>query len=221
MRREGAGYRDAEPRSANIASATAVRGLIAGGGSLQDAAPYIPPYTAEILAREFKAGRGPITWESFARPLFHLLLTSSPEALAAHHEVTEGLEYRIKKILPELKQLTVEELLGKLKTKRYTYTKLQRMLLHILLQHDRCALSPMELAKGPGYVRVLAFSATGRMLLKQMKSCAALPIVTRAAALSDPGLELDIRAAAAYANAMPIRDNSEVFRDYRQPPIMI
>lgn len=220
VRREGAGYRDAEPGSANIASATAIRGLITGG-NLVDAAPYIPPYTTEILAREFKAGRGPITWESFVRTLFHLLLASTPEALAKHHEVTEGLEYRIKKILPELKQLTVEELLMKLKTKRYTYTKLQRMLLHILLQHDRHALSANELGKGPGYLRVLAFSSTGRRLLKQMKSCASLPIVTRAAGLSDPGLALDIRAATAYANAMPFRDDFEIFRDYRQPPITV
>ncbi|AZK47835.1 nucleotidyltransferase [Paenibacillus lentus] len=220
VRREGAGYRDAEPGSANIASATAIRGLITGG-SLEDAAPYIPPYTADILAREFKAGRGPITWESFAPTLFHLLLTSSPEDLSKHYEVTEGLENRIKKTLPELKQLNVEELLIKLKTKRYTYTKLQRMLLHILLGHDRHALSSSKLAKGPGYLRVLAFSSTGRRLLKQMKNCASLPIVTRAAALSDPGLALDIRAAAAYANAMTNRNDSEIFRDYQQPPIMV
>lgn len=221
VRREGAGYRDAEPGSANIASATAIRGLIAGGGSFQAAAPYVPPYTADILAREFRAGRGPVTWESFAAPLFHRLLTSSPEALAKHHEVTEGLEYRMKKMLPELKRLTVEELLEKLKTKRYTYTKLQRMLLHILLQHDRQTLAPGQLAQGPGYLRVLAFSPKGRELLKKMKGRSSLPIVTRAAALSHPGLELDIRAAAAYANAMPVRDDAEVFRDYRQPPITI
>nr|WP_055108507.1 nucleotidyltransferase family protein [Paenibacillus ihumii] len=218
-RRNGAACRR-RPR-AGVASATAIRGLLLGKGGLEAAAPYIPPYSADILARELRAGRGPVTWESFAAPLFHRLLTSSTAALAEHHEVTEGLEYRIKKTLPQLKQLTVEELLEKLKTKRYTYTKLQRMLLHILLQHDRQALGPEALAQGPGYLRVLGFSAQGRRLLKQMKGSASLPIITRAAACSLPGLELDIRAAAAYANAMPGRDEAEIFRDYRQPPITI
>lgn len=221
VRREGAGYRDAVPCSASIASATAIRELIAGEGGLSAATPYIPPYTAEILAREFRSGRGPVTWESFAAPLFHRLLTSSRETLAEHHEVTEGLEFRIKKMLPQLNQLTVEELLEKLKTKRYTYTKLQRMLLHILLQHGKLAMAPEALAQGPGYLRVLAFSRKGRELLKRMKASASLPIVTRAAAFSHPGLELDIQAAAAYANAMPIRNDSEIFRDFRQPPITI
>ncbi|WP_019638131.1 nucleotidyltransferase [Paenibacillus fonticola] len=221
VRREGAGYHDAKPGDADIASATAIRGLIAGEGGLKAAAPYIPPFTAEILAREFRAGRGPVTWESFAAPLFHQLLTSSPAKLAEHHEVTEGLEHRIKKMLPGLQQLTVNELLMKLKTKRYTYTKLQRMLLHILLQHQRSALSPQELAIGPGYIRVLGFSSKGRAMLRQMKTRCPLPIVTRAASLTHPRLDLDIRAAAAYANAMPIRNSSEVFREYRQPPITI
>ncbi|MNJ59038.1 hypothetical protein D3C77_547010 [compost metagenome] len=124
-------------------------------------------------------------------------------------------------MLPGLQQLTVNELLMKLKTKRYTYTKLQRMLLHILLQHQRSALSPQELAIGPGYIRVLGFSSKGRAMLRQMKTRCSLPIVTRAASLTHPGLDLDIRAAAAYANAMPVRNSSEVFREYRQPPITI
>ncbi|GIP46715.1 UPF0348 protein YlbM [Paenibacillus sp. J53TS2] len=218
--RRAAGHGDVAPKDANIASATAVRRLIAGGG-LAAAAPYLPPYTAEILAREFAASRGPVTWESLAAPLFHQLLLAAPEQLAALHEVTEGLEYRIKKTLPRLSQPTVAELLTQLKTKRYTHTKLQRMLLHILLQHSRELLAPEALAQGPGYLRVLGFSEAGQQLLKRMKQTARLPIITRAAELDHPQLTLDIRAAAAYANAMPQRQMDELLREYRQAPLRI
>lgn len=221
VRRFAADHRDTSPRDGAIASATAVRGLIAGAGGLAAAAPYLPPYTADILAREFAAGRGPVNWESFAGPLYHRLLLSSPEELAFHHEMTEGLEYRIKKLIPQLAQPTVAELLGRLKTKRYTLTKLQRTLLHVLLQHPRTLLAPAALAQGPAYLRVLGFSEKGQQILKQMKQTAALPIVTRAAELSHPQLELDIKASATYANAMPRRDMAELLRDYRQPPIRI
>lgn len=220
VRRRAAGHGDVAPKDASIASATAVRRLIAGGG-LAAAAPYLPPYTADILAREFAAGRGPVTWESLAAPLFHQLLLAAPEQLAALHEVTEGLEYRIKKTLPRLSQPTVAELLGQLKTKRYTHTKLQRTLLHILLQHPRQLLAPEALAQGPGYLRVLGFSAAGQRLLKRMKQTARLPIITRAAELDHPQLALDIRAAAAYANAMPQRRAEELQREYRQAPLRL
>lgn len=218
LRRLAADYRDAAPRDAAIASATAVRNLLAHSG-LASAMPYLPACTADILAREFAAGRGPITWESFAQPLFHKLLLSTPEELASHHEMTEGLEYRIKKLLPKLEEPTVEHLLHKLKTKRYTHTKLQRMLLHVLLQHSSTALSRVALSNGPGYLRVLGFSNKGRQLLKVMKKTAALPIVTRAAELEHPQLELDLRASSVYANAMGQRSTNELMRDYRQPPI--
>ncbi|MNO30355.1 hypothetical protein D3C76_202930 [compost metagenome] len=218
LRRLAADYRDAAPRDAAIASATAVRNLLAHSG-LASALPYLPACTADILAREFAAGRGPITWESFAQPLFHKLLLSTPEELASHHEMTEGLEYRIKKLLPKLEEPTVEHLLHKLKTKRYTHTKLQRMLLHVLLQHSSTALSRAALSNGPGYLRVLGFSNKGRQLLKVMKKTAALPIVTRAAELEHPQLELDLRASSVYANAMGQRSTNELMRDYRQPPI--
>lgn len=220
VRRRAAGFHDAAPTDAAIASATAVRALIEGGG-LDAAAPYLPPASAAVLAREFAAGRGPMTWDSLAQPLFHRLLLCSPEELAAHHEMTEGLEYRIKKVLPELEQPSVSALLNKLKTKRYTRTKLQRTLLHVLLQHERTLLSPSALAGGPGYLRVLGFSETGRLLLKRMKKNASLPIVTRAASFDHPQLSLDLRASAVYANAMSPPSVREMFRDYRQPPIRL
>lgn len=218
LQRLAADYRDAAPRDAAIASATAVRNLIASSG-LPSVTPYLPAYTADIMTREFAEGHGPMTWESFALPLFQRLFLCSPEELANHHEVTEGLEFRIKKVLPQLEQPTVAHLLQQLKTKRYTHTKLQRMLLHILLQHSSSALSKRALAEGPGYLRVLGFSHAGRELLKQMKITATLPIITRTAQFTHDQLELDLRASTVYANGMEHRSTDEIMRDYRQPPL--
>lgn len=220
IRRHAADYRDTAPRDAAIASATAVRGLLERGG-LAAAAPYVPASTADILAREFAAGCGPVTWENFSLQLFQRLLLCSPEELASHHEMTEGLEYRIKKVLPKLPEPSVSELLNALKTKRYTRTKLQRMLTHTLLQHPRSELSPDVLREGPGYLRVLGFNAKGQQLLKRMKHNAKLPLITRAAGFEHKGLELDIKAASVYANAMPGRTSGEWFKDYLTPPIKV
>ncbi|AWB44249.1 nucleotidyltransferase [Paenibacillus sp. CAA11] len=217
--REGAGYLDPLPGAGPIASATAIRRLLLGPGGLSEARRYMPEAAADILSREFAAGRGPVTWEHFRTPLFHELLTRSPKRLAHLHEMTEGLEYRLYRVLPELPEPTVEALLDALKTKRYTRTKLQRLLVHLLLQHEHKELDPASLSKGPRYLRVLGFTDRGQQLLKQMKSLASLPVITRPQSFSDPMLELDLRSAAVYNNAMQDHSTAQLFREFRQAPI--
>ncbi|MNU66711.1 hypothetical protein D3C71_560320 [compost metagenome] len=220
IRREAAGYHDAQPGEGSIASATAIRRLILAKG-LPEASPYMPGYAAEILARELREGRGPVTWESLRPQLLHQLLTSPTEQLSQICEMTEGLEYRIKKLLPNLAEPTVTNLLQALKTKRYTHTKLQRLLVHVLLGHNKLSFTRENLAEGPGYLRVLGFTDKGRELLKRMKKTASLPILTRPSDLSHPQLELDLKASAVYASSFPTLDTNQIFRDYRQPPIQL
>ncbi|MCJ8010555.1 nucleotidyltransferase [Paenibacillus sp. KQZ6P-2] len=215
-----AGYHDEMPAHSAVASATAVRRMLLTQ-DLSAAAPYLPESTLSILSREFREGRGPVTWDSFRGVLMHLLLTSSPQDLASLHEVTEGLEHRLQRLIYTLKEPKVDELLQALKTKRYTHTKLQRMLAHILLRHTKAQMSPSALAHGPGYLRVLGFSRGGQMLLKKMKKTASLPVIVKPSSFEHPQLELDLRASAAYANAFPSPEMHSIFRDYLEAPIRL
>jgi hypothetical protein len=61
------------------------------------------------------------------------------------------------------------------KTKRYTYTRLQRQSAYILLQ-----AKPAEMAVQPQYLRVLGYSAQGQRYLHQIKKQVTLPLVSRA-----------------------------------------
>lgn len=218
--RKGAQYHDQVPASSSIASATSVRKLILEQG-LEAASPYIPSYTYEILRREFDAGQGPNDWESFRLPLFHALLTRTPGELDQLHEVREGLEYRIQKVLPLLDEPHVGQLIDALKTKRYTRTKLQRMLLHILLNHTKREMTREQLAQGPGYIRVLGFTSKGQALLKQMKKTASLPVIMKPSKLEHPQLRFDLQASAVYGNACPRPSVSLVYGDYLLPPVTL
>ena len=146
--RENAQYHDPLPGASSIASATAIRNIILSEG-LEAARPYMPEFTHSIMEREIKSGRAPVHWEQFRQPLFQTLLTHTPARLEGLLEVTEGLEHRVQRSLFQLEQPTVDALLEALKTKRYTRTKLQRMLLHIMLNHDKASMNREELAKGP------------------------------------------------------------------------
>jgi predicted nucleotidyltransferase len=207
-----------------IASATAIRRILLEDRRLESIRPYVPPSTYHILQREWNSGRAPVSWESFAQPLLHQLLSRSARELAEFYEVTEGLEYRIKQALPSLRPDQpglMEQLLQLLKTKRYTRTKLQRMLLRIMLNHKKDQLSANILRQGVPYLRVLGFSATGRKLLKRMKRTAKVPVLTKVTREVSPMLQMDIQATSLYALGFASLTSADLFRDYYEPPIRI
>ncbi|UHA73987.1 tRNA(Met) cytidine acetate ligase [Paenibacillus sp. 481] len=222
--RQQAGYHDmTAPAAGTIASATAIRRLMLDEGGFNDIARYVPPTTLALLERELAHGRAPISWERYSRELLYRLTSASHEELKQYLEVTEGLEHRVKQALTRIETPTVEALLQALKTKRYTRTKLQRMLAHVLLNHHASAFGRTALERGPAYIRVLGFSERGRELLKQMKRSAALPIVSQVTrdncSLGGAnGLTADVRATAVYAGAFSPWDAKAALRDYYEPP---
>lgn len=223
LRREKAGYSQTSITDAQIASATAIRKLVAESPSPDCAAPFVPASTLELLLRDHEAGRGRNSWQHYAPQLFHKLVSEPAAALSRYHEISEGLEHRIKRALPELTELAFEPLLERLKTKRYTRTKLQRALLAILLGHDKELLAPDRLRTGVQYIRVLGYSERGRELLKRMRKSAKLPILQSAAghAADFPYLALDVQATSVYALAWPDASPRDLFRDYYEKPISI
>lgn len=220
--RQGAGYNDPSPTDARIASATALRKLMAANAGTDALAPYVPSYTHHILKRELEAGRAPVDWERLFSPLFARIATASPDQLAALAEVNEGLENRMLRSMQGIDPSAgapFEQWMTALKTKRYTRTKLQRAMTRILLQHGKEALSAAKLRSGVPYLRVLGFSPLGKQLLKRMRSTATVPVVTRVAAEHHPFLTMDIQAATVHASAFRKPSRADLFRDYFQPPL--
>jgi predicted nucleotidyltransferase len=222
IRRHKAGYSQTEISDERIASATALRKLLAEDTDADALRPFVPEYTWSILRRELAAGRAPVNWESFFRTLFARIAVTGTAELSEYGEVTEGLEHRIKRAIGTVNPdggEPFEQLMHALKTKRYTRTKLQRTLTRILLNHRKDALSIELLRRGVPYLRVLGFSPRGQMLLKTMRKTASVPVVTRTAACRHPFLDLDIQAAAVHALAYRSPSRQDLFRDYSQPPL--
>ncbi|WP_195573061.1 nucleotidyltransferase [Paenibacillus sp. 1001270B_150601_E10] len=218
--RQKAGYHEQEVHDSTIASATAIRRLIA---EHRNPSAYMPNSSWDILQQCQRLGRGSVTWQHFAESLLYQLQRSTRDQLAALLEVNEGLEYRLEQALPQLRERSVEELLEHLKSKRYTRTKLQRMLTHILLGHDKDHFGPDALSHGPSYIRVLGFSERGQALLKQMRKTSSLPIIHKAdrenAVLGGRnGLQADIQATAVYAGSFSAWNGKLAYRDYFEPP---
>lgn len=77
-------------------------------------------------------------------------------------DVDEGIEYRLKEKI--INSSTLEEFIENIKTKRYTYNKINRMLIHILI-----GLKKEDASTSLDYIRILGFSASGRNYLNTIK----------------------------------------------------
>jgi len=151
-------------------------------------------------------GHGPVFINNYSKILFYLLRTLTPAYIATLTDVSEGLENRIIELSRSAD--SVGELLKQVKTKRYPWTRIQRILSYILLNYTDEMAAVYDL-NGPQYIRVLGLSARGRAHLKKIKKQAAVPVITRTSpylnnndAVSEM-LKFDIKATDIYTLLYP------------------
>lgn len=210
IQRTGAGYHDSELPAHTIASATAIRRQLSAGGPLQDVRSFMPESSFRLLETE----RTIQNWEQFYPLLRYTILRDGTERLALAADVTEGIENALYQAAKE--QQTFHSFMMAVKSKRYTWTRIQRMLVHILTgfrQEDRQQMT------APSYIRLLGMSASGRQYLRTVKKDLPLPLVSRAAAESDPSLQLDIKSTDIYMLASG--QTEKIGADFRRPPIIV
>lgn len=122
--------------------------------------------------------------------------------------VDEGIESRIIKSLSKSKSL--EELISNIKTKRYTYNKINRMLIHILVN-----LKKEETSLDIDYIRILGFNSKGKNYLKTIKKETSIPIITKYKDINSPLLEIEKKASYIYA--LIVNDNSIIDKEFTKP----
>lgn len=89
--------------------------------------------------------------------------------LSVYLDVDEGIEFRLLKFVNQSK--TLEELIQNIKTKRYTYNKISRMLTHILIGLTKKDAHEATI----NYIKVLGFSKKGQSYLKNIRKNLDLP----------------------------------------------
>lgn len=134
------------------------------------------------------------TWDDFWPYLQYQLLTASVTQTHQIDQMAEGLEYRMKEMVQAA--TSFEDLMTRAKSKRYTYTRLQRVATAALLQ---LTAAEVQTAQMHNYVRVLGFSPAGQAYLHQVKKQLSLPLYTKInKELRLHGLALDYRAGRVY-----------------------
>lgn len=226
IKRFAAGYHDTEiGPSRSIASATSVREELksAGGCMTEKVDSVVPSSTSEVMNNEIFNGRGPVFIESYTKLIYYLLRTTTTEQIASLCDVSEGLENRI---LESAKSAgSVKELIDKIKSKRYTWTRIQRIITYIMLGFTSSMARSFE-ETGPRYIRILGMSDKGRELLRVVKKKADLPVVIRTSPFLfkrdeiSEMLEFDVKATDIYTLLYPSSKLTHPGLDYRIMPFL-
>lgn len=132
--------------------------------------------------------------------------------LEKYVDVNEGLNVRIKKYINKSKSL--DELIMNIKTKRYTYNRISRMLNHILCSFTK---EENDKIKKLEYIRILGFNENGRTYLNEIKDSIELPILNKYDTKKYKALEIEKRVTDIYSN---IYDNI-IDQEIKNKPIYI
>jgi len=227
IKRIGSGYHD-EDTSASIASATAIRKQLKLDLENKESLKQMLPEAAyyELNKSIIKDKCSPIFPDDLLSLLRFKLLTLSPKELKKVLDITEGLENRILSSIMNAK--TMEELLDTLMTKRYTRTKINRALLHILLDIDKKSFIVFNRNGYAQYIRVLGFKERARPLMKKMKEQASIPIIgniksseKKLTSLQKKMLSDEIKATDIYNTIVLSKYGTLLRNDYTHPMIII
>ena len=125
-----------------------------------------------------------------------LKIISDIDELNNYQTVDEGIENRIKKFIYTSSSL--DELILNVKTKRYTYNKIRRMLTHILCSLKKEDAASLEIE----YLRVLGFNKKGQKILNSVKKSLDVPIYFNYKENLNKYLDLDFKVATIYAHIL-------------------
>ena len=168
-----AGHNDLSYHS-NIASGTTIRNIIKNG-NFDILRRLVPESSYSILMDNIKQTHIVPDLSVFERQIFYNLRKMSIEEIRNLPDVTEGLEFSIKKAANSCN--SIYEFLNIIKSKRYTSTRLQRILLYSLLGITK---KDMELSKKvTPYIRVLGLNNKGKFMISEIaKANPKLEIIT-------------------------------------------
>ena len=158
-----------------FASAAAIPKALAEDRSTE-ALPQLPENVHDVYNKALSLGTAPCFWDELTPALHYKLRMSSTEEIHEIAEVVEGLENRILHSIDSC--YDIKDVIDFIKTKRYTRTKIQRILLHILLDiKEKEVAYFMNLPKMP-YIRVLGFKKETSGILADLTENAKVPVLT-------------------------------------------
>ena len=149
--------------SKSFASSTAIRNLI-NNKKFDIIKNLVPSSSYSIIMENIKKGSFISDLNIFEKEIIYLIRKMNIEDIRNLPDVSEGLEFSIKKASNLCNNIS--DFFNIVKSKRYTYTRIQRILLYALLGITK---SDIEVSKNTTpYIRVLGFNDNGKNLISSI-----------------------------------------------------
>ena len=144
----------------DFASATAIRKLMIDK-DFTGLIKVVPRACYDVLSKEYEVGNIVFDIQSFEKEILYTLRKMKVEEIAELPDVTEGLEHSFKNAANYCNN--IYDFINIVKTKRYTQTRIQRILIFALLGITKKDIQVAK--KVVPYARILGFNSKGKMLL--------------------------------------------------------
>lgn len=165
-----------------ISSATAIRKALKERKSVKK---QVPEYTYSYLCDLH-------FMDDYYQILKYKIITEKD--LSIYASVEEGLDKLLKKEI--IRATSYDDLIKHIKSKRYTYNKLQRMLLHILCNFTKEEKNNFN---DITYIRILGLNNKGQKYLNNVKKDLDIPLISKINKEKDPMLSFEIETSKIYA----------------------
>ena len=186
----------------DIVSASTIRKLLKDGVNVNNYLPYnIYDYLSEIDEDKYFA-------------LLKYQIINNVDCLDKFQTVDEGIENRIIKYINMVN--SKEKLILKVKSKRYTYNKINRMFTHILTNFTKEDAKDLEIE----YLRVLGFNTRGKNYLNKIKKDIDIPIINKYIPNMYKSLDIEFRVSLIYSLILKDKGDDFLKREYRNKPVI-
>lgn len=177
VKREGTAYHE-NAIQGQFVSATYCRKLISENSPLLK--NVLPEQSLNVLCEEINKGSCILSESSMELSMLTKLRTLTEEDIAGISDTGEGLWRRIYKSIRE--GCSLSEIAALAKTKRYTMSRIKRILLRGFL-----GIKAYHVTTPAAYIRVLGFNDNGRELLRLADKKSALPVITKPSTINRLG----------------------------------
>lgn len=165
----------------NISSATAIREALKNNKSVYG---HIPTMELNYLDDLYFI-------DDYFTILKYKIITDND--LEKYQTVDEGIDKLLKREI--INASDFDELIKRIKSKRYTYNKLSRMLIHILCNFTKEKANGM---RNINYIRILGLNKMGRKYLNSIKKDMKVPLISKINRDKDSMLEYEIETTKIY-----------------------
>lgn len=183
IKRTSTDYYDELKTDTAIQSATSIR-----KGLLEhiDISHYVPSNTLDLLKESNT------TYNDFTDYFRYIFSTVSSDDLNNVFSISEGFENRLLKVSHFD---SVDDLIEQVLSKRYTYSKIKRMLAHILCQTSKEMITSFDIP----YIRILGMNQKGQNYLNKIKKDLTIPLISKVKEGIHPYLDHELQVSKIYS----------------------